>query len=100
MIRLSLSSLLSKFKKVTTDRFDCKHKWRIVSDYRERTGTGALPSVLNCKKCGVNLSAHEAAEIALWKNTIGVQKWISIGSFVISVGALIVSIVVLNITKV
>lgn len=71
-------------------KFNCDHDWEFAADYR-RHHTGEFSSVLRCKKCGINLSAGEAAQIALWKNTVGIQKWLSIGAFLISVASLVVS---------
>lgn len=74
------------------NKFNCKHKWAVATDYRERREVGALPTILSCNKCGINMSAHEAAEVALWKNTVGVQKWISIGAFLIALASLVISV--------
>ena len=72
------------------NRFKCKHNWEIARDY-QRTRQGELSSVLRCKKCKVNMAANEVADMELWKHTVGVQKWLSIGAFLIAIASLIIS---------
>lgn len=50
-----------------------------------------MSSILKCKKCGLVLTAHEAAEIELWKNTVGIQKWLSIGAVLIALTSLLIT---------
>ena len=71
--------------------FNCKHDWEFTRGYRKHPEFGELSSVLHCKKCGVNLTASQAAQVELWKNTVGIQKWLAIGAFVIAVASLVVS---------
>jgi len=73
------------------NKFKCRHDWEIAEGYRQSRLT-ENSSILHCKKCGVALTASEAAQIELWKHTVGIQKWLSIGAFMISVIALIVSL--------
>lgn len=72
------------------NRFKCKHDWEIAADYT-RTRGGETSSVLHCKKCGVNMTAHEVAELGLWRHTVGVQKWLSIGAILIALASLVIS---------
>ena len=87
MIR-ELKSLFS-----TKGQFKCRHNWKIERDYLEHKD-GYKPTILKCEKCGVVLTAHEAAEIELWKNTTGFQRWIAIVALLLSTVSL--SVVFLN----
>lgn len=39
------------------------------------------------------MSAHEVVEIELWKHTVGIQKWLSIGAVLIALASLVISFV-------
>lgn len=46
---------------------------------------------MHCRKCEVTLTVQEVTQMELWKYTVGIQKWLSIGAFFISIAALVVS---------
>lgn len=71
-------------------KFKCKHDWEISRDYSETKGV-ERSSILHCKICKVNLTAQEAMGIELWRNTVGVQKWLSVGAFVIASASFVIS---------
>jgi hypothetical protein len=72
------------------NKFKCKHDWDFARDFLEIRGV-EKSSILQCKKCRIVLTANEAAEIELWKNTVGIQRWLSIGAFLIALASLVVA---------
>lgn len=72
-------------------KFNCKHDWEIVKEYHIGRN-GEESSVVHCQKCGVDITINEAMQIELWKHTTGILKRLSIGGFVISIVALIISL--------
>ena len=71
-------------------RFNCKHDWEVDRDYSVIKGV-EMSSLFKCKKCKVVLTAHEATELELWKNTVGIQKWLSVGAFLIALASLVIT---------
>lgn len=86
-----LKNIASQSVNISMNRFDCKHKWVVVRDYFHSQKIGELSCLLKCTKCNVVMTAHEAAEVGLWKNTTGFQKWLSITAIIISLISLTIS---------
>lgn len=72
-------------------RFKCRHDWEIERGYAAHRAVGELSTLVTCTKCGVTMTASEAAQLGLWKHTVGIQKWLSIGAFTIAIASLLVS---------
>lgn len=65
----------------------CSHNWKIGSSYNHRLGV----SILECKKCGIYMTASEVSQFELWKHATGTQKWLSIGALIVSIIALTIT---------
>ncbi|OGI25152.1 MAG: hypothetical protein A3J76_03025 [Candidatus Moranbacteria bacterium RBG_13_45_13] len=72
-----------------SNQINCEHDWRIIT-YDQYSG----PGVAECKKCGLWLYHSNRLQLEMNRYTFGFQKKIAIGTLVISIVALIISIAV------
>ena len=70
---------------------ECEHEWLVESSVL--LAGKETPAHMQCKKCAIYMTVAEGSQLELWRYATGFSKTLSILALIVSVIALIVSMV-------